>query len=101
MKIRMIAPVRNFNMEMEEITLAKGLKIISGARLEADIQLGERFKEQVGTLNWELVTHHSIFYFEGEASDFVGFISGNMLTAMFIDLVSLDRNRLTLNFEIS
>ena len=78
----MIAPVRNFNMEMEEITLAKGLKIISGARLEADIQLGERFKEQVGTLNWELVTHHSIFYFEGEASDFVGFISGSMLTAI-------------------
>jgi hypothetical protein len=75
----MLSPIRNFSMEMEEISLTKNLKIIKGELLNSKIQLSRKFKEQVGSMNWELLTSHYIFYFFGEASE-------------LIDLRSSDRN---------
>jgi len=66
-------------MELEEISLTNSLKIINGELLNSKIQLSRKFKEQVGSRNWELLTSNYIFYFLGEASE-------------LLDLKSSDRN---------
>ena len=82
MKIRMIAPIRHFTMDLEEIALTKDLKIIDGALLTSQIQVSKKFKEQIGLVNWDLITRHHIFYFEGEASDLVELKSAQKLTVI-------------------
>lgn len=57
MKIRMISSIRNFDTELEEISLTKNLKIIKDEVLSSKIQLSRKFKEEVGNRNWELLTN--------------------------------------------
>jgi hypothetical protein len=82
MKIRMIAPIRNFDTDLEEIVLTKNLKIIKGSLLNSKIQLSRKFKEQVGSVNWDLITSNYIFHFLGEASELVELRSGDRLTVL-------------------
>lgn len=67
-------------MELDELILSKDLKVIKGSLLNSKILVSKRFKEQVGSINWELITHHYIFYFEGEAAELFQFKSINKIT---------------------
>jgi hypothetical protein len=78
----MIAPIRNFDTDLEEIFLTKNLKIINGSLLNSKIQLSKKFKEQIGSVNWDLITSNYIFHFIGEASELVELRSGDRLTIL-------------------
>lgn len=67
-------------MELAELILSKDLKVIKGSLLNSKIAVSKKFKEQVGSINWDLITQHYIFYFEGEAADLFQLKSKDKIT---------------------